>query len=96
MAVLVPYLLGVVTAPLAKNVLKPMVRGAAKATAGVALEMKRTAAEAREEVQVRQGQRGGEPPSAGRPAQTSVAGDLRAHDETVHEVSAERPAPGRT
>jgi hypothetical protein len=86
MAVLVPYLLGVVTAPLVKNVLKPMVRGAVKATAGAALEVKRTVAEAREEVHDIAGR--GDRRKA---AKASVAGDLRAHDETVHEVSAERP-----
>jgi hypothetical protein len=73
MAILAPYLIGVVTAPLAKKVLKPMWRGIVRTTAGVALEVKRTAAEASEEVQdiadrgerrkVRQGQRGGGSPN---------------------------------
>lgn len=51
MAVFLPYLVGVVTAPLAAKVIKPVLRGVVKATVGVALEVKRAAAEAGEELQ---------------------------------------------
>lgn len=50
-AVLTPYLFGVVTAPLAVRIIKPIVRGTVKATVGIALEAKRAAAEAGEELQ---------------------------------------------
>ena len=51
MAVVAPYLIGVVTAPLVARVFKPFFRGAIKTTMGVALEAKRAAAEVREEFQ---------------------------------------------
>lgn len=51
MAVLAPYLIGVVTAPLVASVFKPLLRGAVKATMGVALTVKKAAAEAGEEFQ---------------------------------------------
>jgi Protein of unknown function (DUF5132) len=49
--VVTPYLVGVVTAPLVARVIKPMIRGITKAAVGVALEMRRAAAEAAEEFQ---------------------------------------------
>lgn len=51
MAVVAPYLIGVVTAPLAARVLRPVARGVVKAAVSVATEVKRAAAEAAEEVQ---------------------------------------------
>jgi hypothetical protein len=51
MAVVAPYLIGVVTAPLVARVFRPLLRGAVKTTVGVALEAKRAAAEVREEFQ---------------------------------------------
>lgn len=50
-AFLVPYLIGIVTAPLAGMVVKPLVRGTVKTTIGVALQVKKLAAEAAEDVQ---------------------------------------------
>lgn len=43
---LVPYVVGVLTAPLVGKVLKPVVRGTVKAAVGVALQVKKAAAEA--------------------------------------------------
>jgi hypothetical protein len=51
MPVLLPYLIGIVTAPLAAKIIKPIFRGVVKTTMGVALEVKRVAAEAGEELQ---------------------------------------------
>lgn len=51
MAVMAPYLIGVVTAPLVAKILKPLVRGTVKASMGLALEVKKAAAEAGEEFQ---------------------------------------------
>ena len=51
MAVLAPYLIGVVTAPLVAKVVKPVVRGVVKASVGLAIEVKKAAAEAGEEIQ---------------------------------------------
>lgn len=48
---LAPYLIGLVTAPLAKMVIKPIVRGTVKTTIGIALQMKKLAAEAAEDLQ---------------------------------------------
>ncbi len=50
-AVLAPYLIGVVTAPLVAKIIKPIVRGTVKASVGLALEVKKAAAEAGEEFQ---------------------------------------------
>ena len=46
-----PYLVGVVTAPLVAKIVNPLVRGAVKASVGLALEVKKAAAEASEEIQ---------------------------------------------
>jgi hypothetical protein len=46
-----PFLIGVVTAPLLAKILKPLLRGAAKTTMAVALEVKKATAEAGEELQ---------------------------------------------
>lgn len=46
-----PYLLGLITAPLAKMIVKPLVRGTIKTTIGVAIQMKKIAAEAAEDLQ---------------------------------------------
>ncbi|MFZ2117768.1 MAG: DUF5132 domain-containing protein [Pseudonocardiaceae bacterium] len=51
MPVVAPYLIGVVTAPLVVKIIKPMVRGTVKASVGLALEVKKAAAEAGEEFQ---------------------------------------------
>jgi len=51
LAMLAPYLIGVVTAPLVARVLKPALRGVVKTSVGVALEVRRAAAEASEEIQ---------------------------------------------
>ena len=51
MAVVAPFLIGVVTAPLVARVFRPLFRGVIKTTVGVALEAKRAAAEVREEFQ---------------------------------------------
>jgi hypothetical protein len=45
------YLIGVVTAPLARMVVKPLLRSSVKATVGLALQFKKLAAEAGEEFQ---------------------------------------------
>jgi hypothetical protein len=49
--VLAPYLIGVVTAPLAARVLKPLLRGIVKSTVSLGLELKKAAAEVGEEFQ---------------------------------------------
>jgi len=46
-----PYLIGVVTAPLLTKILEPILRSAVKASVGLALEMRKAAAEAAEEFQ---------------------------------------------
>jgi len=51
MAILAPYVVGVVTAPLVARVLKPLFRGVVKASVGITLEAKKAAAEVREEFQ---------------------------------------------
>ena len=51
MPILAPYVIGVVTAPLVGKVFKPLLRGVVKATVGLALEVKKAAAEAGEELQ---------------------------------------------
>lgn len=50
-AVIAPYLIGVVTAPLVAKIIKPIARGTVKASVGLALEVKKAAAEASEELQ---------------------------------------------
>jgi hypothetical protein len=45
------YLLGVVTAPVARTALEPLLRNTVKATVGLALRAKKLAAEAGEELQ---------------------------------------------
>ena len=50
--IVVPYLIGVVTAPLVVAVAKPIVRGTVKATMAVGLQAKKAAAEAREDLHV--------------------------------------------
>jgi len=47
----VPYLIGLVTAPLAGAVTKALFRGTVKTTVGLALQLKKLAAEASEELQ---------------------------------------------
>lgn len=46
-----PYLIGIVTIPLAGMVVKPLVRGTVKMTIGIALEAKKLAAEATADLQ---------------------------------------------
>jgi Protein of unknown function (DUF5132) len=46
-----PYLVGFVTAPLVGMVIKPLMRGAIKTTIGIGLEVKKLAAEAAEDLQ---------------------------------------------
>lgn len=46
-----PYLLGVVTAPVARTALEPLLRNTIKATVTLALRAKKLAAEAGEELQ---------------------------------------------
>lgn len=46
-----PYLLGVVTAPVARTALEPLLRNTIKATVRLALQAKKLAAEAGEELQ---------------------------------------------
>lgn len=46
-----PYLVGLVTAPLVGIVIKPLMRGAIKTTIRVGLEVKKLAAEAAEDLQ---------------------------------------------
>ena len=45
------YLIGVVTAPLARKIMEPLLRSTVKATVGLALQVKKLAAEAGEEFQ---------------------------------------------
>lgn len=49
MPVMAPYLIGLVTAPLVAKIVKPILRGTVKASVGLALEVKKAAAEAGEE-----------------------------------------------
>lgn len=49
--VLIPYLIGLVTAPLIAKVVKPLLRGTVKTTVGIALQVKKLAAETVEDVQ---------------------------------------------
>lgn len=46
-----PFLVGVIAAPLAKRVAKPLVRGVIKTSVGLTLEVKRAVIEAGEEIQ---------------------------------------------
>lgn len=46
-----PYLIGLVTAPLAVKVVKPLLRGAVKTTIGVGLQAKKLATDAAEDLQ---------------------------------------------
>ncbi|MFD8812178.1 DUF5132 domain-containing protein [Streptomyces sp. NPDC059627] len=46
-----PFAVGVITAPLAKRVAKPLVRGVIKTSVGLALEVRRAVVEAGEEIQ---------------------------------------------
>ncbi|MER5198912.1 DUF5132 domain-containing protein [Streptomyces sp. NPDC002755] len=46
-----PFAVGVMTAPLAKRVAKPLVRGVIRTSVGLALEVKRAVIEAGEEIQ---------------------------------------------
>lgn len=46
-----PYLIGLVTAPLVGAIIKPLLRGTVKTTVGIGLQVKKLAAEAREEFQ---------------------------------------------
>ncbi|MFK0113692.1 DUF5132 domain-containing protein [Streptomyces sp. NPDC091217] len=46
-----PFVVGVITAPLAKRVAKPLVRGVIKTSVGLTLEVKRAVIEAGEEIQ---------------------------------------------
>lgn len=46
-----PYLVGVVTAPLVVAVVKPVVRGTVRATMDISMQAKKVAAEAREDYQ---------------------------------------------
>lgn len=48
---IVPYLVGVVTAPLIVKIVKPVLRGVVRTTVGAALEVKKLAAEAAGDVQ---------------------------------------------
>lgn len=48
---LLPYFIGVVTAPLVGMIVKPLVRGTVKTTIGVGLQVKKLAAEAAEDMQ---------------------------------------------
>lgn len=50
-AFVVPYVIGAVTAPLAAMVIKPILRGTVKTTIGVALQIKKLAAETAEDLQ---------------------------------------------
>lgn len=47
----VPYVIGLVTAPLVAKVAKPLLRDAAKATIGFSLQVRKIAAEAVEDLQ---------------------------------------------
>lgn len=51
MAVMLPYLVGVVTAPLVAKVVKPLARGALKTTIGISLQAKRLIAKTAEDFQ---------------------------------------------
>lgn len=46
-----PFLIGLITAPLIKRVVKPLVRGIIKTSVGLTLEVRRAAIEAGEEIQ---------------------------------------------
>ena len=46
-----PYLIGLVTAPLVGAIIKPLLRGTVKTTVGIGLQVKKLAAEVREEFQ---------------------------------------------
>ncbi len=45
-----PFLIGLVVAPLARRIVKPLMRGVIKASVGLAMEMKKAAHEAGEEL----------------------------------------------
>ncbi len=49
--VVAPYLIGLVTAPLAGAIIKPLLRGTVKLTVGIGLQVRKLAEEAREEFQ---------------------------------------------
>lgn len=46
-----PFLMGLVTAPLARTIVKPLVLGTVKTTIGIALQVRKLAAEAAEDLQ---------------------------------------------
>ncbi|WP_406499549.1 DUF5132 domain-containing protein [Streptomyces sp. NBC_00846] len=46
-----PFLIGLITAPLIKRVVKPLARGIIKTSVGLTLEVRRAAIEAGEEIQ---------------------------------------------
>lgn len=46
-----PFLIGLIAAPLAKRIVKPLVRGIVKTSVGLVLEVKRAAGEANEGIQ---------------------------------------------
>lgn len=74
MAVMAPYLIGVVTAPLVAKIVKPLVRGTVKASVGLALEVKKAAAEAGEEFHGLAAE-----VSADRAAEAAVSADMAAN-----------------
>lgn len=48
---IIPYVVGVVTAPLVGKIIKPLARGVVKTTVGVALQVRKLAVEAGEDLQ---------------------------------------------
>lgn len=71
--VLTPYLIGLVTAPLAGMVIKPLLRGTVKTTVALVLQVKKLAAEAGEEIQDLAAEA-----SADMASQTAVSADMAA------------------
>ncbi|MFF1867684.1 DUF5132 domain-containing protein [Streptomyces sp. CB03911] len=83
-----PFLIGLVVAPLARRLIKPLVRGVVKTSVGLVLEVKKAAHEAGENIQDLATE-----VAADMMAAQIVAGDTGAHSGDGHRVAAGREAP---
>jgi Protein of unknown function (DUF5132) len=95
-----PFLLGIVVAPLAGAVVKPLLRGTVKAAITLGLQVKRLAAEAAEEVQgiafeamVDQAASAPAPPAAAPPAASAPAAAPPAAAVVVPRKASAPPVP---
>ncbi|MEU3614837.1 DUF5132 domain-containing protein [Streptomyces sp. NPDC006872] len=108
--VLPPFLIGLIAAPLARRVVKPLMRGLVKTSVGLVLEVKRAAHEASEglqdlaaevtaEVVAAQMTGGGEPESPAQPqtaAQAQGQAPQVTQERPVTDAQHKGPGKGRT